>query len=126
MKRNKGFTLIELVVVVAIVAILATIAIPSYREYVIRSHRRAAQAVMMEIAAREHQFFAANRQFADDTELGFALPDEVAENYALSIDDTDDGSVPAFEITMTAQGGQVGDGDLTLNSQGEKGPAGKW
>lgn len=126
MKRNKGFTLIELVVVVAIVAILATIAIPSYREYVMRSHRRAAQAAMMEIAAREHQYFASNREFADTTELGYTLPDDVGDYYTLTISDADDDSVPAFEITMTAKGSQVKDGNLTLNSQGVKGPDGKW
>ena len=64
MKTQKGFTLIELVIVVVILAILATIAIPSYREYVIRGHRRAAQAAMMEIATQQRQYFVANRAFA--------------------------------------------------------------
>ncbi|MCZ4295273.1 pilin [Vibrio sinaloensis] len=37
-QKNKGFTLIELMVVVAIVAVLATLAIPSYQNYVTRAH----------------------------------------------------------------------------------------
>ena len=36
-KRNKGFTLIELMIVIAIVAILVALAVPAYRDYTIRT-----------------------------------------------------------------------------------------
>lgn len=125
MKTQKGLTLIELVVVILIIGVLAAIAIPSYREYVIRGNRRAAQAAMMEIATRQQQFFVANRAYATDEELGYVLPAEVVDNYDFDVV-PDDGPPPGFEITFTPKGGQAGDGNLTLNSDGVKGPAHKW
>lgn len=125
MQRQKGFTLIEVMVVVVIIAILASIAIPSYREYVIRGHRRAAQAAIMEIATQQQQYFVANRTYADEVELGYVLPPEVDEHYDYAVTVVE-GPPPGFTINLTATGSQASDGNLALTSEGVKTPAAKW
>jgi type IV pilus assembly protein PilE len=115
-------------ITVVIISILLSIAVPSYRQYVIRSKRTAAQAVMMDIANREQQFLLANRAYADKATLeanGYVLPAEVSESYAWNVV-PGTGSSPSFDITFTATGGQATDGALTLTSAGDKTPAEKW
>jgi type IV pilus assembly protein PilE len=123
MKANKGFTLIELMIVVVVIAILASIAIPSYREYVLRSNRRAAQAAMLELVTRQHQLFAANREFGDEAD--FDLPPEISDKYTLDIT-LDAGPPPAFLIELDPKGTMAGDVTLSVNSDGVKLPTGKW
>jgi type IV pilus assembly protein PilE len=125
MRQSNGFTLIELMVVLAIAAILAAIAYPSYREFVKRGNRRAAQSVMMDIVNREHQYFVANRVYADSATLGLTPPADVLQNYSFAIA-LDAGPPPGFTVNFTAIGGQVSDGDLAVDSVGVKTPAEKW
>ena len=122
-----GFTLIEVMIVVAIIAILAAIAVPSYAQFVIRADRSAAQTEMMTLANRQQQFFLANRAYAEAlTELGYAIPEDLARAYAPAVTTNNAATPPDFTITFTALGRQASDGDLTLNSRGDKTPAAKW
>lgn len=57
-RQQAGFTLIEMMVVVAIIAILATIAVPSYRSYIIRNAEADAQRKMLALTNELEQWRA--------------------------------------------------------------------
>jgi type IV pilus assembly protein PilE len=129
--RSAGMTLIELMIVVVVVAILAAVGIPSYREYIIRGNRSAAQQFMLSIASRQEQFRLDARSYADSitasTGLALNLPSELATRYTFSM--TTDAAFPnatTYTITATAIGPQASDGNLTLDHLGTKTPADKW
>jgi len=57
LQRQRGVTLIELIVVVIIIGILAAVAIPSYRNYVIRSQRADAKDALLVLATAQEKFY---------------------------------------------------------------------
>ncbi len=135
MKKNRGFTLIEILIVMVVIGILAAIAIPSYQNQLRRSSRAAAQAVMMDIANKEIFYLQSQRTYwdcakvcASFTPIGTAPPDDVSRFYDVYVSKDDTTTPPSFVITAYAKTGtrQEADGDLTLNQKGDKGPSGKW
>ncbi len=63
MKTQKGFTLIELMVVVVVIGILAAVAVPSYTEYVVRSRIPDATSTLTTKRVKMEQFFQDNRTY---------------------------------------------------------------
>lgn len=64
MKAQKGFTLVELMIVMTIVGILATIALPSYTDYVTRGKIPDATSNLATKRVQMEQFFQDNRTYA--------------------------------------------------------------
>src|SRR2546428_11674930 len=86
MKKNRGFTLIELMITVAIVAILASVAYPSYTQYIVRSNRSSAVSFVMNLASKQEQYFLDVRQYTNQLSLlgAATIPAEVANNYGVT------------------------------------------
>ena len=59
-KAQKGFTLIELMIVIAIVGILAAIALPAYQDYIVRSKMSEAVAALAEAKTTVTEYVASN------------------------------------------------------------------
>jgi len=59
-KINKGFTLIELMIVVAVIGILAGIAYPSYQDYILRAKRGDGKAAILSAQLAQEKYRANN------------------------------------------------------------------
>lgn len=61
--QTNGFSLPELLAVLTIIGVLLAMAMPSYRQYVLRSNRSEAQALLVDAAARQARYYAQHRQY---------------------------------------------------------------
>jgi type IV pilus assembly protein PilE len=73
MKKEKGLTLIELLIVIVIVGILAAVAIPTYTGYTQRGRRADAKTALEQLRASQEVFRAENGRYANDATDGNAL-----------------------------------------------------
>ena len=64
--KQKGFTLIEMMITMAIIAILASVATMSYTKYVLRANRADAKIALMQLAQRQERYFTEKLEYAKD------------------------------------------------------------
>ena len=112
-RRLQGVTLLELMAVVTVIGILGMIAIPSYREYVMRAQRIEAKAALLRLQTNQERFYLANRVYsADPDALGFAGGRTERGTYTLSISGADANGYTA--IATPRAGAPI---DLTLDAE---------
>jgi len=105
-KIQRGFTLIELMIVVAIIGILAAIAIPAYQDYTIRAQVTEGLNMSGDLKASIAEWYAQTGDWADLTQLGISGGATVkAAKYVTGVDVVDG------TITIS-YGGQANDNIL--------------
>jgi len=61
--KERGFTLIELMIVVAVLTIISTIAFPSYQNYALRGKRAEAKTAVLGAAQALERYFTNNNAY---------------------------------------------------------------
>lgn len=85
MKKQQGFTLIELMIVVAIIAILAAIALPAYQDYVARSQVSEAMSLASGAKTAVAEYYADRGTWpSSNTAAGLALASSISGKYVTS------------------------------------------
>lgn len=107
MKTQKGFSLIELMVVVVIIGILATVAYPSYRGYVLRGDRADALKNFQALGNAQERYKLNNQEYTKTlTDLGVTLNAAgkyETTYYEIEAEDCEDSSGVNIDISLCVQ-----------------------
>ena len=131
MKQNiKGMTLIELLTVIVVLSIITSIAVSSYRGYLLRANRSEAKMALLRIQVAQEKFFLQNNRYATNAELastppgGLGIPTSTPNGYYTI--DLSAATNTSYTARAQAAAGQTSDKTacrtFTINEQGNKTP----
>lgn len=118
-KTQKGFTLIELMIVVAIIGILAAVAIPAYQDYIARAQVSEAMTLLGGAKTPLSEFYADNGRWPAD--IRSVVPN-VAGTYVATMNITNGGATNTETVitaTFKATGvnSKIASGTLDMRTQ---------
>jgi type IV pilus assembly protein PilE len=133
--NNKGFTLIELMIVIAVLAIIATIALPSFLGQVQKARRSDAKQALFDAAAKLEQYYQDNKGYPTVANMDLLYPDvnattftSVEGHYTIGFNGVP--TATTYSIQAVPAGAQVAEtgcgagdsccGTFQLNHLGEK------
>lgn len=108
MKKNCGFTLVELMVTMLIISILAVIAITGYSKYIQKSRRTDGLHTLLAISLAEEKYRMSNTSYGTLAQVWGGVTTSPLGYYTLSISNV---SGTAYTITATGIGNQANDTD---------------
>ena len=118
-RNEKGFTLVELMIVVVIIGILASIAIPKFSALISKTKVTEAKQILRQIINLEKSFYQINSLYStvvtdnDNMEIGFIQPDATSRRFEYKFDIV--GATPFAASIATATENQDinGNGNIT-------------
>lgn len=130
MKKQLGFTLIEVMIVVVIVGILASIAYPSYRNYVLRANRAEGAAHILRVLQAQERHHSQNMTYTTTlSDLGIN-PGSETGRYTITATGLAacGGQTIAQCVTVTATAATADPvcNTMSMDSRGAKNPTACW
>jgi len=138
MGKQRGFTLIELMIAVVVIAIIAAVGFPSYQEYIARGKRAEGKSALLRAAQQMERFYSLNNCYPSNTATCGSAASSAAALTVASIPNASstDPSIPgayaisvtttpqAFTLTATPNYTDTMCGTLTLTNANLKGESG--
>jgi type IV pilus assembly protein PilE len=121
----RGVTLLEILVVLLIVGLLAALALPTYRQHLVRVNRSEATGALYEIASAEERHYLRHGSYTRDVTAappeGLGLFPDGVRHYRFSVSMAEDGQSFIARATPVRDGGQDSDADCLVFSLDHRG-----